>query len=66
MSKKLYALADDDQARTFLEKAWYWFSDRDGEVMFEDCGTTVRTAVAEYIANQEGLTLYACKATDGN
>lgn len=57
----MYTLANDDQARECVSQAGEWFYEKGGRTMFEDVAGVARSAVAEYIANQKGLTLYAGK-----
>ncbi len=51
-------LAGKRKRREFLEKAKIWFEDADSAVFFGDVKTIAIRAVAEYMANQEGLTIY--------
>lgn len=42
----------------FLEKAKSWFAEAESAVFFGDVKTIAIRAVAEYMANVEGLTLF--------
>ena len=48
-------LATADEAKTIMEEAEKWYSTT---IMWSSAGFAAKTAVAEYIANQRGLTLY--------
>jgi len=51
-------LANEIKGREFLDKAKNWFKNTDSAIFFGDVKTIAIRAVAEYLANQEGLTLY--------
>ena len=51
-------LAGKNKRRFFLEQAQTWFKNADSAVFFGDVKTIAIRAVAEYMANQEGLTIY--------
>ena len=51
-------LAGKIQRRRYLEKAQDWFAGAESAVFFGDVKTIAIRAVAEYMANQEGLTIY--------
>ena len=51
-------LAGKIQRRLFLEKAQSWFAEADSAVFFGDVKTIAIRAVAEYMANEKGLTIY--------
>ena len=51
-------LAGKRKRREFLENAQDWFAGAQSAVFFGDVKTIAIRAVAEYMANQEGLTLF--------
>lgn len=51
-------LASNKNGRLFLEEAQDWFANADSAVFFGDVKTIAIRAVAEYLANQKGFTLY--------
>jgi hypothetical protein len=51
-------LAGKNKRRYFLEKAKDWFENADSAIFFGDVKTIAIRAVAEYMANQEGFTIY--------
>jgi len=54
-------LAGKRKRREFLEKAKSWFEKNNSALFFGDVKTVAIRAVAEYMANQEGLTIYNIK-----
>ena len=54
-------LAGKKNGRKFLEDAQDWFADADSAVFFGDVKTIAIRAVAEFLANQKGFTLYKVK-----
>ena len=59
---RIFVLAPDELKKECLEKAQKWHSEPN-QHMFVDGRTGFITAVAEYIANEKGFTLYECNAT---
>ncbi len=53
-------LANDAEALDFSQRVDRWW-ENGGKVMFESAGFVAKMAVAEYMANLDGLTLYATK-----
>ena len=51
-------LAGKNQRRRYLEKAQDWFKKAESAVFFGDVKTIAIRAVAEYMANQDGKTIY--------
>lgn len=51
-------LASEREGHDFLEKAQVWFNNADSALIFGDVQSIAVRAVAEYMANQEGLTIY--------
>lgn len=51
-------LAGKNKRRAFLEKAKSWLENSDSAIFFGDVKTIAIRAVAEYMANQDGLTIY--------
>ena len=54
-------LAGKNKGRSFLEKAKTWFENAESAAFFGDVKTIAIRAIAEYLANQEGFTLYNTK-----
>ena len=51
-------LAGKNKRRDFLEKAKIWFEDAESSLFFGDVKSIAIRAVAEYMANLEGMTIY--------
>jgi hypothetical protein len=51
-------LATEEESKVYWEKAEVWFKDAPAGDMFNDCRSVAGRSVAEYIANQDGITLY--------
>jgi len=51
-------LAGKKKRREFLDKAKEWLDNADSALFFGDVQSIAVRAVAEYMANQEGLTIY--------
>ena len=60
---KKYPLASEKTRERYLERARQWQKrNYAAKVMWDSCSSAARTAVAEYIANQDGYTIYECCA----
>ena len=55
-------LATIEKAEEIHNKAKDWLDNSPSAVMFGSSKTVAKLAVAEFLANQEGLTLYECCA----
>lgn len=51
-------LAGKTKRRAYLEKTKDWFENSDSALFFGDVKSIAIRAVAEYMANQEGFTIY--------
>lgn len=51
-------VATVEQGRDFIEQAKKWMASAPNAGMFNDCKSITRSSVAEYIANQNGYTLW--------
>ena len=51
-------LAGKNKRRELLEKAKSWLENSESALFFADAKSTVIMAIAEYMASQEGLTIY--------
>ena len=60
-SPSVYTLATEKQAEAFIEEGNKWCS-QPNQHMFLNCKHAAISAVAEYLANLKGLTLYKCNA----
>ena len=58
-------LAGKRKRREFLENAQVWFADAESAVFFGDVKLIAIRAVAEYMANQEELTLFNLPKSKG-
>ena len=54
-------LATEQEAQHVIGVARDWSTKRHGRVMFENASTVANSAVAEFLANKQGLTLYESK-----
>lgn len=54
-----YKLTTKEQADNCLNVARGWLGNQNPANMFTDCKSAATAAVAEYLANSEGLTLYS-------
>lgn len=61
LNKVQFKLASVSDAQSYISQAKEWFNYERGNEGFESAGSVVR-AVAEFIANQKGETLYKNKA----
>ena len=52
--KEKYIIAEEEKANNLIEQAEAWYSGRES---FKSYGKIAIVAVAEYLANQEGLTI---------
>jgi len=59
---KEYTLIPDDANKVLWEKVNQWLDESPAKFMFADAKGICKTAVAEYLANQDGHTLYASMA----
>ena len=59
---KEYTLISDDDSKVLWERVNQWFSESTARFMFADAKGICKAAVAEYLANQDGHTLYASAA----
>ena len=56
-----YRETTDDEANEIWESVGQWFDDAPMTGSFNDCKAITKKSVAEYIANQKGLTLFSLK-----
>ena len=61
MKQIVYTLATSKQAARFNTASIKWFDEERGNEMFDSTHLVTKMAVAEYLANQEGRTLYTIK-----
>ena len=53
----------EEEAKFYAKKSGEWLRHHHRSYVFGDVGNIVRLAVAEYIANQDGKTLYPIEKT---
>ena len=53
-----YRNATEEEGREIFREATKWFENAPAASMFGSCTGITKSSVAEYIANQQGLTLY--------
>ena len=58
-----YTQVTIEEGKEISKKVKTWFENAPNSDMFNDCKGLCKTSVAEYIANQEGKTLYKSKVT---
>lgn len=62
---KQYPKASDEKCREYLDRARQWMDENfTANRMWHSSTYAARTAVAEYIANQDGYTIYECCALE--
>ena len=54
-------LATDEEAIEVYAIVEEWWNKQNGKFMFEDAGRVSRAAVAEFLANQRGITTFESK-----
>jgi hypothetical protein len=59
---KEYTLIPDDASKVLWEKVNQWFNESTAKNLFADAKGICKAAVAEYLANQDGHTVYASVA----
>ena len=60
-TEKIFVLAPDEVANECQRKAGMWMAGPAGG-MFNDVRSVARSAVAEYLANEKGFTMYSSLA----
>lgn len=63
VSYGFYKLPNDEQATMYRNKAYFWFANKNPAKMFTDCRSASVNAVMEYIANEDGYTMF--KSAEG-
>ena len=61
-----FKLATLSEAHTYRGKAFYWFDVMNPGDMFVDCKSVAIGAIAEYLANQDGITLFDSKCDEAS
>jgi hypothetical protein len=59
---KEYTFIPDDTHKTLWERVNQWFDESPAKSMFADAKGICKAGVAEYLANQDGHTIYASMA----
>ena len=62
IAKTQFTLASGSDASQYISQAKEWFNYERGNEGFQDVGSVTVRAVAEYIANKDGKTLFKTKA----
>lgn len=50
--------ATDEEAKVIWDRVEVWWKDAPAGSMFNSCKSITKRSVAEFLANQEGFTLY--------
>jgi len=61
MANRIFVLASVEFGRECIEKAHKWISEPNQKT-FSSAHSTAVSAVAEFLANEKGFTLYECNA----
>jgi len=59
---KVFVLASDEVMKDCYERAQAWYNEPN-QKMFKDVQSIARSAIAEFIANEQGFTLFELSAT---
>lgn len=53
-----YKQVEHNDIQGYLEKANHWYNEQNPANMFASCQHAAIMAITEYLANQDGLTIY--------
>jgi hypothetical protein len=62
IQKTQYTIASGSDASQYISQAKEWFNYERGNEGFQDVGSVTIRAIAEFLANKDGKTLFKAKA----